>query len=55
MDYADYIALLANTPTQAEAVLQSLKRAAASISVDVNAHTTEYMYFNQMRHLHTKQ
>ena len=46
-DYADDIALLANIPTQAEAQLHSLKRAAADISLHVNAYKTEYMSFNQ--------
>ena len=42
-DYADDIALLAN----AETLLHSLERAAASIGLHVNAHRTEYMCFNQ--------
>ena len=46
-DYADDIALLANTPTQAETLLHSLERAAAGIGLHVNAHKTEYMCFNQ--------
>ena len=46
-DYADDIAILANTPDQAETLLHSLKRAAASISLYVNAHKTEYMCYNQ--------
>ena len=46
-DYADDIALLANTPKQAETLLHSLERAAAGIGVHVNAHTTEYMCYNQ--------
>ena len=47
MDYADDIALLANTPTQAETLLHSLERAAAGIGLHVNAHKTEYMCLNQ--------
>ena len=47
VDYADDIALLANTPTQAESLLHSLERAAASIGLHVNADKTEYMCFNQ--------
>ena len=46
-DYADDIALLANTPNQAETLLHSLERAAAGIGPHVNAHKTEYMYYNQ--------
>ena len=46
-DYADDIVLLANAPAQAETLLHSLERAAAGISLHVNAHKTEYMCFNQ--------
>ena len=46
-DYADNIAILANTPNQAETLLHSLERAAAGIGLHVNAHKTEYMCFNQ--------
>ena len=46
-DYADDIGILANAPTQAETLLHSLERAAAGIGFYVNAHKTEYMYFNQ--------
>ena len=46
-DYADDIAILANTPNQAETLLQSLERAAAGIGLHVNAHKTEYMCYNQ--------
>ena len=53
-DYANDIVLLANTPSQAETLLHSLERAAADIGLHVNADKTEYMCFNQMRHLHTK-
>ena len=48
--YADDIALLAllaNTPNQAEKLLYSLERAAAGIGLHVNAHITEYMCYNQ--------
>ena len=47
VDYADDIAILANTPNQAEILLHSLERAAASIGLHVNAHKTEYMCYNQ--------
>ena len=46
-DYADDIALLANTPAQAETLIHSLKRAAGDIGLHVNADKTEYMCFNQ--------
>ena len=46
-DYADDIAILANTPNQAETLLHSLERAAAGIGFHVNAHKMEYMYHNQ--------
>ena len=39
-DYADDLALLANTPNQAETLLHSLERAAAGIGLHVNAHKT---------------
>ena len=46
-NYADDIAILANTPNQAKTLLHSLERAAASIGLHVNAHKMEYMCFNQ--------
>ena len=46
-DYADDIAIRANTPNQAETLLHSLELAAAAIGRHVNAHKTEYMCFNQ--------
>ena len=46
-DYADDIAILANTPDQAETLLHSLERAAANIGLYVNAHKTEYMCYYQ--------
>ena len=46
-DYADDIAILANTSNQAETLLHSLERAAAGIGLYVNAHKTEYMCYNQ--------
>ena len=44
-DYADDIAILANTPNQTQ--LHSLERAAAGIGLHANAHKIEYMCFNQ--------
>ena len=52
-DYADDIAILANTPHQAKTLLHSLEQAAAGISHHVNAHKTEYMCFNQMGNIST--
>ena len=46
-DYADDIAILANTPVQAETLLLILERATAGIGLHINAHKTEYMCFNQ--------
>ena len=46
-DYADDIAILANTPNQAETLLHRLERATAGIGLHVNAHKTEYMCYNQ--------
>ncbi len=46
-NYANDIALLANTPNQAETLLHSLERAAAGIGLHVNALKTEYMCYNQ--------
>ena len=46
-DYANDIALMANTPTQAETLLHNLERTAAGIGLHVNAHKAEYMRFNQ--------
>ena len=49
---ADY-ALMANTPNQAETLLHSLERAAAGIGLLVNAHKTEYMWYNQTGNITT--
>ena len=46
-DYADDIALLANSPGQAESLLHSMERAAAGIGLHVYADKTEYICFNQ--------
>ena len=53
-NYADDIALLANTPAQAETLPHSLECAAAGIDLDVNAHKTEYMCFNQRGDISTQ-
>ena len=47
IDYANDIALLANTPTLAESLLHSLQQAAGGIGFHVNADRMEYMCFNQ--------
>ena len=52
-DYADDIAILANTAKQAETLLHSLERAAAGIGLHVNAHKTEYMCYNQTGNIST--
>ena len=52
-DYADDLALLANTPNQAETLLHSLERAAAGIGLHVNTHKTEYMCYNQTGNIAT--
>ena len=46
-DYADDIAILANTPNQAETQQHNLERATVGIGLHFNAHKTEYMCFNQ--------
>ena len=45
-DYADDIALLANTPAQVQSLLHSLERVAGDIGLHVNADKTEFMCFN---------
>ena len=52
-DYADDIALLVNTPTQAKALLHSLEGAAGSIGLYVIAGKTKYMWFNQRGNIST--
>ena len=47
MDYADNIALLANTATQTRSPLLSLERPAGSIGLHVNTGKTDLMCFNQ--------
>ena len=46
-NYANDIAILANTPAQVETLLHSLERAASGIGIYINAHKTEYLSFNQ--------
>ena len=47
------IVILVNTTNQAETLLHSLERAAAGIGFSVNAHKTEYMWFNQTGDIYT--
>ena len=47
MDDANYIALLANIPAQAESLLLSLDQAEGGIYLHVNAEKMEYICFNQ--------
>ena len=53
-DYANDIALLANTANQAETRLYSLERTAAGIGLHVNAHKTEVMCFYQKSDISTQ-
>ena len=53
-DYADDIALLANTPSRTESQLHSLERAAGGRGLHVNADKTEYMCFNQRGEISTQ-
>ena len=46
-DYGEDIAILANSPAQAETLLHSLERAAEGIGLHVNAHKMKYMCFNE--------
>ena len=52
-NFADDLALLANTPNQAETLPHSLERATAGIGLHVNAHKTEYMCYNQTSNIAT--
>ena len=52
-DYADDLAILANTPNQAETLLHCLECAATNIGLHVNAHKTKYMCLNQTGNIST--
>ena len=52
-DNSDDIALMANTPAQAETRLRSRERAAVGIGLHVIAHKTEYMRFKQTGNIST--
>ena len=53
MHYADDIALLANTPTQAKTLVHNLEQAAGEIGLHVNTMKTEYLCFNQEGNIST--
>ena len=53
VDYADDIALVANSPAQAKSLLHCLEWAAGGIGFHVNADKTEYMCFNQRGNIST--
>ena len=46
-DFGDDLALLVNTPAQAESLLLSLEQTAGDIGLSVNANKTENMYLRQ--------
>ena len=48
------LAILANTPDQAETQLHSLERATVGIGLHVNPHKTEYICFNQTGDMSTQ-
>ena len=48
-DYSDDLTLLANTPTQAESLLQSLEQVAGGIGLSVNANKIDFISFTQKR------
>ena len=52
-DYADDIAILANTHNQVKTLLHSLEWVTAGIGLHVNAHKTEYMCYNQTGEIST--
>ena len=53
MDYTDDIALLANSPAQAEFLVHSLEPVTGGIGLHVNANKTEYICFNQRGYIST--
>ena len=44
-DFADNLALLTNTPAQAEFILHSLEQIAGGIGLNVNTNKTKFMCF----------
>ena len=53
VNYANDIAILANTPVQAKTLLHTLEWATAGIGLLVDVHKTEYMCFNQTSDIST--
>ena len=47
VDYADGMALIANTPTPAESLQHSLERATRGIDFHMNINKTELVFFNE--------
>ena len=54
VDYADDIALLANTRYQTKSLLRSLERTAGDLGLHVNVEKTEYVCFNQRSVIYTQ-
>ena len=52
-EYTNDVALLVNTPAQAETLQHSLERAAAGIGLHVKADKTEYVFFNHRGNIST--
>ena len=52
-DYVDDIALMVNTPTQAESLLRSLEQEEGGIGLYGNADKIKYMCFNQKEDIST--
>ena len=52
-DYADDIAIFANTPNQVETLQHSLERTTVGIGLHANAHKTEYISYNQTGNITT--
>ena len=48
-NYADDLALLANTPAQPKSVLNNLEQAAEGTGLSVNANKTEFICFHPER------
>ena len=48
-DYSGDIALLANSPAQAESLLHTLEQATGGISLGINSNQTEFLSFKQKK------
>ena len=53
VDYADEVALLANTPVLTESLSHSVERSTGGIRLHVNEDKTEYKCFNQSGNIST--